>query len=143
MNSAVAYIRVSSEDQGQSGFSLQSQGAAVRAYADAAGYRLKQVYREIGSAIGGTAGQRPKLQDALQRARDNNWPLIIARLDRLSRDANEIETIVKSGVTIIDVTKGAHADPIVIKTEAARVAEETKMLSERTKEGLRRAKQQG
>jgi DNA invertase Pin-like site-specific DNA recombinase len=144
MKRAIAYIRVSSEEQAQSGFGLQSQEAAIRAYADAAGYRVRRVYREIGSAIGKTAAERPELQRALKHARRNNWPLIIPSLDRLSRNSEEIETIVgKSGVTIIDVKNGPHRDPIVIKTEAARVAEETKMLSERTKEGLRRAKQQG
>jgi DNA invertase Pin-like site-specific DNA recombinase len=141
---AVAYIRVSSEEQGQSGFGLQSQEAAINAFAEAAGYRLKRVYSEVGSAIGKTADKRPELQRALKQARRNNWPLIVARLDRLSRDPEEIETIVgKPRLTIIDVKNGADADPIVIKTEAARIAEETKMLSERTKAGLRRAKQQG
>ena len=84
------------------------------------------------------------MQRALKQARRHNWPLIVPSLDRLSRDAEEIETIAaKPGLKIIDVKKGADADPIVIKTEAARIAEETKMLSERTKAGLSRAKQQG
>ena len=144
MNRAIAYIRVSSEEQGQSGFGLQSQEAAIRGFAAAAGYRLKQVYREVGSVIGKTAGERPELQRALKHARRNNWPLIISSLDRLSRAAEEIETIVsKPRLTIIDVKNGPDADAIVIKTEAARIAEETKMLSERTKAGLSRAKQQG
>jgi DNA invertase Pin-like site-specific DNA recombinase len=144
MNRAIAYIRVSSEEQGQSGFGLQSQEAAIRGFAKAAGYRLKQVYREVGSAIGKTAGERPELQRALKQARRNNWPLIISSLDRLSRDADEIETIFSEPrLTIIDVKNGPDADAIVIKTEAARIAEETKMLSERTKAGLSRAKQQG
>jgi DNA invertase Pin-like site-specific DNA recombinase len=144
MKRAIAYIRVSSKEQGQSGFGLQSQEAAIRAFADAAGYRVRRVYREIGSAIGKTAAERPELQRALKQARCNSWPLIIPSLDRLSRHSEEIETIAaKPGFTIIDVKNGANADPIVIKTEAARIAEETKMLSERTKEGLRRAKQQG
>jgi DNA invertase Pin-like site-specific DNA recombinase len=102
------------------------------------------VYSETASAVGKTAAERPELQRALKQARRNNWPLIIPSLDRLSRDSEEIETIAaKPGLTIIDVKKGADADPIVIKTEAARIAEETKMLSERTKAGLLRAKQQG
>jgi DNA invertase Pin-like site-specific DNA recombinase len=144
MKRAIAYIRVSSEEQAQSGFGLQSQEAAIRAFADAAGYRVRRVYSEIGSAIGKTAADRSELQRALKQARRNNWPLIVPSLDRLSRDSEEIETIAtKPGLTIIDVKKGADADPIVIKTEAARIAEETKMLSERTKAGLRRAKQQG
>src|SRR5215813_10668992 len=118
MKRAVAYIRVSSEEQGQSGFGLRSQEAAIRGYADASGYRVWRVYSEIGSAIGKTANERPELQRALKQARRNRWPLIVASLDRLSRDSEEIETLAsKPGVTIIDVKKGAHADPIVIKTE--------------------------
>jgi DNA invertase Pin-like site-specific DNA recombinase len=144
MIQAIAYVRVSTKEQGQSGFGLQSQEATIQGYAQAAGYRLVKVYRETASAIKRTADERPELQNALEHARREKLPLIVRSLDRLSRHAADIESIVrKSGITIIDVINGPHADSIVIKTQAARVAEETKMLSERTKAGLLRAKQQG
>jgi DNA invertase Pin-like site-specific DNA recombinase len=144
MKQAVGYVRVSTEEQGKSGFGLQSQKATIRAAARVNGYGLGRVYEEIESAISTSADERPKLQEAIHEARRRRCPLYVARLDRLSRDAVEIETIIReSGIDIIDAIVGRNADPAAIQAEAARVGEETRMLSERTRAGMLRAKQQG
>lgn len=141
---AVAFVRVSTKEQGKSGFGLQSQTAIVTACADASGYVLERVFSEVGTAIGKRADQRPELQAALEYARANGLPIIVASLDRLSRHASEIEAIAgNSAVIIIDAYRGIQADPLVIKVEAGRIAEETRMLRDRTLAGLQRAKQQG
>jgi DNA invertase Pin-like site-specific DNA recombinase len=144
MKQAVGYIRVSTEGQGKSGFGLRSQKATIRAVAKASGYDLGRIYEEVGSAITTSAAERPKLQEAIRAARRRGCPLIVASWDRLSRHAGEIEVIVSaSGIEIIDAVVGRNADLAATKAEAARIDEESKMLSERTRAGMLRAKQQG
>ena len=145
MKPAIAYIRVSSREQGQSGFGLASQKAEIEGFAKAAGYRIVQVYREVASAVGGSSVEkRAVLRKAIAHARSKDWPLIVSRLDRLSRDANEIETLaLASGVTVVSARTDGGPDSIRIRTEAARVHKETEMLRERTRAGIARARQQG
>jgi DNA invertase Pin-like site-specific DNA recombinase len=142
---AIAYIRVSSRDQGKSGFGLESQRAEIEGFAKAAGYRIVQVYSEVGSAVGGSSlKKRPVLRNAIAHAKSKDWSLIVSRLDRLSRDANEIETLaMASGVKIISARTDGASRCVTILTEAARVQKETEMLSERTRAGIARARQQG
>jgi len=141
---AIAYIRVSSREQGQSGFGLVSQKAEIEGFAKAADYRIVHVYSEVASAIGGASVEkRQALREAIAHARSKDWSVIISRLDRLSRDANEIEELAKAlGVTIISARTdgGSH---ITIRTEAARIQKETEMLRQRTRAGIARAREQG
>lgn len=135
---------LSTEDQGKSGFGLRSQKATIRAVAKVRGYSLRRIYEEVESAISTSADERPKLQEAIWAARRRKCPLIVASWDRLSRDAVEIEAIVSaSGIEIFDAVVGRNADLTAIQAEAARIEEETKMLSERTRAGMLRARQQG
>lgn len=145
MKQAIAYIRVSSRDQGKSGFGLESQKAEVEAFAKAAGYRVVQVYSEVASAVGGSyLEKRPILRKAIAHARSKGWSLIISRLDRLSRDADEIETLtMASGITIVSARTDGGSGYITIRTEAARIQKETEMLRERTRAGIARAREQG
>jgi len=137
-------MRVSTEEQGKSGFGLRSQKATIRAVAKASGYDLGRIYEEVGSAITTSAAERPKLQEAIRAARRRGCPLIVASWDRLSRHAGEIEAIVRaSGIEVIDAVVGRDADLATTHAEAARIEEESKMLSERTRAGMQRAKQQG
>jgi len=137
-------MRVSTEEQGRSGFGLRSQKATIRALAKTSGYALGRIYEEVESAISTSADERPKLQEAIRAARRRRCPLIVASWDRLSRDAGEIEMIVRaSGIEVIDAVVGRDADLATTHAEAARIEEESKMLSERTRAGMQRAKQQG
>ncbi len=144
MNQAIGYARVSSDEQGKSGFGLRSQKATIRALAKTSGYALGRIYEEVESAISTSADERPKLQEAIRAARRRGCPLIVASWDRLSRDAGDIEMIVRdSGIDVIDAIVGRDADLATTHAEAARIDEESKMLSERTRAGMLRAKQQG
>jgi DNA invertase Pin-like site-specific DNA recombinase len=142
---AIAYIRVSSREQGQSGFGLESQKAEIEGFAKASEYRIVHVYSEVGSAVGGSSVEkRQVLREAIAHAKGNGWPLIISRLDRLSRDANEIETLVLgSGVEIISARTDADSHYVKIRTEAALIQKETEMRQERTRAGIARARQRG
>jgi DNA invertase Pin-like site-specific DNA recombinase len=142
---AIAYIRVSSREQGKSGFGLESQKAEIEGFAKAAGYRIVQVYSEVASAVGGSSVEkRPVLRKAIAHAKSKDWSLIVSRLDRLSRDANEIETLtMASGITTVSARTDGDSGHVTIRTAAARVHKETEMLRERTRAGIARARQQG
>ena len=145
MKRAIAYIRVSSRGQGKSGFGQASQEAEIEEFAKAAGYRIVHLYSEVGSAVGGSSlKRRPVLRKAIAHARSKDWSLIVSRLDRLSRDANEIETLaMASGVTIVSARTDGDSGHVTIRVEAARIHKETEMLSERTRAGIARARKQG
>jgi DNA invertase Pin-like site-specific DNA recombinase len=145
VKSAIVYIRVSSKDQGKSGFGFASQKAEIEGFAKAAGYRIVHVYSEVGSAIGGSSVEkRPVLREAIAHTKDNGWPLIVSRLDRLSRDASEIETLaLASGVKVVSARTDGGSDYVTIQTAAARVQKETEMLQASTRAGIARARLQG
>lgn len=145
MRRAVAYIRVSSEEQGKSGFGLASQEVEIKAFARAAGYTIVRWKRDVASAIGGgSVSGRPGLKDALAEARLRRLPILISRLDRLSRDTNELEDLAQaSGVEFVSVREPGTSDGLVLKVQGERIARETQMLSDRTKAGLQRAKAEG
>lgn len=138
-------MRVSSEEQGKSGFGLASQEAEIRAFAKAAGYKLIRSTQEVASAIGGESLlHRPVLRELIEFAKRKRVPILISRLDRLSRDAAELEEIVRgSRVTFVAIREADTSDIVVLKSQAARIERETEMLKEATKAGLQRAKAQG
>jgi DNA invertase Pin-like site-specific DNA recombinase len=81
----VSYLRVSTSRQGQSGLGLEAQRKAVLDYLNGGNWRLIGEYVEVES---GANDERPKLAEALARCRLHNAVLVIAKLDRLSRDAH-------------------------------------------------------
>lgn len=145
MKHAVGYIRVSSPDQGKSGFGLASQKAEIEGFAKAAPYRIVQVYSEVASAVGGSSVEkREVLREAIAHAKEKGWPLIISRLDRLSRDTNEIITLVLgAGVEIVCARTDADSHYVKVATEAALIKKETEMRQERTRAGIARARARG
>jgi DNA invertase Pin-like site-specific DNA recombinase len=85
MRAAIAYIRVSTAKQGRSGLGLQAQEAALAKFAEAEGFRFLQTFAETES---GCDDDRPQLGAALELARKEKAPTIVAKLDRLSRDVH-------------------------------------------------------
>ncbi|MBY5371815.1 recombinase family protein [Rhizobium leguminosarum] len=79
----VAYYRVSTQMQGKSGLGLEAQRHAVEQFAGS--HPIIAEYTEIES---GKRNDRPELEAALDHAKANNAVLIIAKLDRLSRDVH-------------------------------------------------------
>lgn len=148
MKRALGYTRVSSDEQGRSGFGLESQRAEIEEFSNQFGYRVTNWESDVASAIGGDSlPRRPGLQAVLNKAKRQKRPIIVSRLDRISRESSELERLVRdSGVEFISVNDGYLSDPIVLKSlkvQARRVEEETAMLKRSTLEGLERAKQQG
>jgi DNA invertase Pin-like site-specific DNA recombinase len=89
MKPAIAYIRVSTARQGKSGLGLEAQQAALARFAEAEGYNLLQTFEEVETGKGSDAlDRRPQLSAALKAAKQHKAPIIVAKLDRLSRDVH-------------------------------------------------------
>ncbi|WP_287298321.1 recombinase family protein [Mesorhizobium sp.] len=87
MTSAVAYYRVSTQRQGRSGLGIDAQRAAVARFAEAEDIAILQEFTEVETGKGADAlDRRPQLTAALALARQLKCPVVVAKLDRLSRD---------------------------------------------------------
>ena len=138
MKQAIAYYRVSTSRQGKSGLGLDAQQSAVANYCQANGYDLVQEVIEVRS----TRKHRIGLYHALNLCRYMKATLMVARLDRLGRDVEQIAGIVKSNVEII-VTDNPHANKLTIHILAAVAEEQRQRISENTKAALHAARNRG
>ncbi len=142
--SFVAYARVSTVRQGRSGLGLEAQEAAIRAFLLPGDRLLSPIYVEVES---GKKITRPKLAEALDRCRRTGATLLVAKLDRLSRNVPFLRAILDSGVAVgfcdlPHVPPGAMGRFLL--TQMAAVAElEAGLTSERTKAALAAAKARG
>jgi DNA invertase Pin-like site-specific DNA recombinase len=144
MKSAVAYIRVSSQKQGKSGLGLEAQEAAIARFAAAEGYHITHTYIEVETAKGADAlDRRPQLAAALATAKGMTAPVIVAKLDRLSRDVAFIAGLMVQRVPFIVCDLGANCDPFMLHIYAALAEQERRMISTRTKVALQAAKERG
>ncbi len=139
----IAYIRVSTQKQGQSGLGLESQQATIERFCAAEGYDVTLTFSEIETAKGADAlDRRPQLKAALKRAAVYRCPIVVAKLDRLSRDVAFISSLMAQGVPFI-VTEIPNADPFMLHIYAAVAEQERTKISERTKAALAAAKARG
>jgi DNA invertase Pin-like site-specific DNA recombinase len=144
MQAAVGYVRVSTERQGRSGLGLDAQREAVRAFADREGYKVSSWFTDVETGKGADAlDKRPKLAAALRAARRERSPVIVAKLDRLSRDVHFISGLMSERVEFIVAELGRQADPFVLHLFAALAEKERALISERTRAGLKAAKRRG
>ena len=135
----IAYYRVSTKQQGQSGLGLEAQRAAVESYAKAAGADIQADYTEIES---GTQADRPKLAAAIAHARRNKARLVIAKLDRLARNVAFLSALMDSGCDFL-ACDNPNANRLTIHILAAVAENEARCISERTKVALAAAKARG
>jgi DNA invertase Pin-like site-specific DNA recombinase len=140
MRSAIAYIRVSTAKQGRSGLGLEAQQAALARFAEAEGFRFLQTFTETES---GADDKRPELNAAIAAAAKSKAPVIVAKLDRLSRDVHYISGLMKHRVPFIVTELGADTDPFLLHIYAALAEKERRMISQRTKDALASAKSRG
>jgi DNA invertase Pin-like site-specific DNA recombinase len=140
----IAYCRVSTKQQGQSGLGLEAQRSAVEGYAKQIGARVAGLYVEVES---GRKSDRPELARALAHARRSKATLCVAKLDRLSRNAVFLGSLLESGIDVgfCDLPSvPAGATGRFILQQMASVAQlEAGLISERTKAALAAAKKAG
>ena len=147
--SCIAYIRVSTKQQGRSGLGLEAQEEAIAKFCKAEAFDIVRRFVEVESAKGDTLARRPKLREALKAARrikDDDYkcaPVLVAKLDRLSRDVHFISGLMAERVPFLCADLGAETDPFMLHIYAAFAEKERRMISQRTKEGLARAKARG
>jgi len=144
MTTAIGYVRVSTTAQGRSGLGLAAQREAIAHFAKAEGLDITQVFEEIETGSGADALElRPQLAAALKTARKAKAPVLVAKLDRLSRDVHFISGLMAHRVEFIVSDLGRQSDPFVLHLYAALAEKERGMISARTKAGLAAAKARG
>lgn len=135
----VAYYRVSTEKQGMHGNGMEAQRAAVGRYLASLNCELLGTFEEVES---GADNKRPQLAAALQLAKSKKAILIIAKLDRLSRNAAFLLTLQESGVDFVACDM-PNADKLSVGIIALLAQRERELISQRTKAGLAVAKARG
>jgi DNA invertase Pin-like site-specific DNA recombinase len=135
----VAYYRVSSDRQGQTGLGLDAQRRDIQQYLHMRGTLLAE-FTEVESAR--THKNRPQLLTALDLCKKQRATLLIARLDRLARNVAFIANLMDSNVDFLAVDMPT-ADRFSIHIYAALAEKERDMISERTKAALVEAKRRG
>jgi DNA invertase Pin-like site-specific DNA recombinase len=144
MTSAVAYYRVSTARQGKSGLGIEAQKAAIHRFAEAEGIEVLAEHVEVETGKGADAlERRPELAAALAQARKVKCPVLVAKLDRLSRDVHFISGLMAHRVPFVVAELGADADPFMLHLYAALAEKERALISARTKAALAAKKAQG
>lgn len=140
----VVYARVSTERQGRSGLGLEAQLETCSRFAEAHGYCIASQYveTETGKGADGLL-RRPQLSAALADARKRGCPILVAKLDRLSRDVHFISGLMANRVPFVVAELGPEVDPFMLHVYAALAEKERKLISERTKAALAQKKAQG
>lgn len=133
----LSYYRVSTDKQGKEGFGIDAQKAAVARHVG--NRKILAEYTEVES---GRKNERPEMMKALKHARMTGATLVIAKLDRLSRNAHFISELMEAKVNFVACDLPA-ADQMTIRVLAAVAQQEAESTSRRTKEALAAAKARG
>jgi DNA invertase Pin-like site-specific DNA recombinase len=135
----ISYLRVSTKRQGQSGLGLEAQRRAVTDWLNGGRHQLVAEFVEVES---GKNNARPRLAEALAACRIHNATLVIAKLDRLSRDAAFLLNLQNAGTRFVAVDM-PEANELVVGIMACVAQAERKMISARTRAALAAAKARG
>jgi DNA invertase Pin-like site-specific DNA recombinase len=138
MNSIVTYI------QGRSGLGIESQREALTRFAKEVGFDIVTEFVEVETGKGSDAlDRRPQLAAALAKARAMRCPVVVAKLDRLSRDVHFISGLMAHRVPFVVSELGPDVDPFVLHLYAALAEKERALIAGRTKAALAAAKAKG
>ena len=144
MQSAISYVRVSTEKQGRSGLGIEAQRNAIARFADAEGFQIVDEFVEVETGKGADAlDRRPELAAALAAARKAGSHVIVAKLCRLSRDVHFISGLMAHKVPFVVAELGKDVDPFLLHIYAALAEKERALISQRTKEALAARKASG
>jgi DNA invertase Pin-like site-specific DNA recombinase len=135
----VGYLRVSTKGQGESGLGLEAQQAAIERYARQHGAKIAALYTEVES---GKLADRPELAKALAHAKRSNAALVVAKLDRLSRNVEFLARVMNAGTEFVACDYPA-ANRLTLHIMAAVAENEAAAISARTKAALAAYKARG
>jgi DNA invertase Pin-like site-specific DNA recombinase len=139
----VAYYRVSTDRQGKSGLGLEAQRQSVASYLNGGDWKIVQEFTEVES---GRRSDRPQLDHALAAARLHRCPLVVSKVDRLTRSVAFLSRLLEAGVDVrfADLPQIEGATGRFLLQQMVAVAElEAGMISARTKAALAQAKKRG
>lgn len=135
----VAYFRVSTVRQGLSGLGLEAQRESVMQFLNGGRWKMVAEFVEVES---GRRSDRPKLEEALRACRLHGATLVVAKLDRLARNAHFLLGLKEAGVEFVCVDMPS-ANRLTVGIMAMVAEEEARMISARTKAALAAAKRRG
>lgn len=138
----VSYRRVSTGRQERSGAGLEAQAATIARFCEAEGFEVVQDFQEAASGAA-SLEQRTGLSQALALAARLKCPVVVSKLDRLSRDVAFISALMARGVPFIVAELGTDTDPFVLHLYAALSEKERKLIGIRTREALAVKKAEG
>ena len=139
MRQIVSYIRVSTGKQGKSGLGIEAQREAIARFAAAEGCEIVAELVEVETGKGSDAlERRPKLAEALAKARKARAAVVVAKLCRLS-----LSGLMAQRVAFIVAELGADADPFMLHIYAALAEKERHLIGDRTRAALAAKKAQG
>jgi DNA invertase Pin-like site-specific DNA recombinase len=144
MQPVIAYYRVSTEKQGRSGLGLDAQRERCAGFAAQNSLQLIETFTEVETGQGSDAlDRRPQLAAALASAKRQRCAVLVAKLDRLSRDVHFIAGLMVQRVPFLVAELGTDVDPFMLHIYAALAEKERRMISERTRAALAARKRQG
>lgn len=135
-------MRVSTSEQGKSGLGLAAQREVLDQFAATEDFTVAEVVTEVASGKLGLE-DRSGLRDALAKAKKLKCPVVVAKLDRLSRDVAFISGLMSRGIPFIVAELGIDTDPFILHLFAALSEKERKLIGSRTKAALAALKAKG
>src|SRR5271169_766563 len=144
MGQMISYIRVSTGKQGKSGLGIEAQREAIARFAAAEGREVLAEFVEVETRKRSDAlDRRPKLAEALAKAKKAKAPVVVAKLCRLSRDVAFISGLMAQRVPFIVTELGADVDPFMLHIYAALAQKERALIADRTRAALTQKLAQG
>ena len=144
MKQIVGYVRVSTRRQGQSGLGIDAQKDRIKTFCEQFGFTLANTYAEVETGSGSDAIEaRPQLCAALAEAKRRGCSVVVAKLDRLSRDVAFISGLMARKVPFIVAELGPDVDNFMLHLYAALAEKERSLIAERTRSALRAKRARG
>jgi DNA invertase Pin-like site-specific DNA recombinase len=136
---AISYIRVSTDNQGKTGYGLEDQRQRIVEFCDDEGFELVEFFCDVDS---GSKSDRPELMKAIALAKETGATIVCARLCRLSRSAHFITGLIAHGVPFI-VAEFGNVPTFQLHLYAILGEEERRRIGANTKKALQVAKSRG
>src|ERR1700730_15789594 len=144
MQAAIGYLRVSTREQGRRGVGLAAQRHEVERFASQEGLEVRSWHQDIQTGGGADALLlRPGLAQALKDAKSDRCPLVVSKLDRLSRNVHFISGLMEHRVHFMVAALGKDCDDFTLHIYASLAEQERRLISERNRAAAAARKRKG